>query len=483
MKVEDLEPKHLWKHFANLCRIPRGSKNEAAVAAHVEAEAKQRGLDVLRDAAGNLVIRVPPSAGRESAPVVVLQAHLDMVCEKNTETVHDFLADPIRATTDGEWVRAEGTTLGADNGVGIAAALAVLDDASAVHGPLEILLTVDEESGMTGARNLAPDAIRGRLLLNLDSEEDGTLYVGCAGGANSELRLPLQRKDSLKGFKAFRLQVTGLRGGHSGLNIIENRANAIKLLARVLHEAVERCSVRIGAIDGGNKHNAIPREAFATVFVPTRKERELRAVVNEWLAVFREEYAGIEPDLALTLGEAPRERPKPIGTNAAMRAVDLLCALPHGVLGMSAAIPGLVESSNNLAVVVTEDRALRVIASSRSSVAPILKSILGTIAATARLAGAKCEHSPGYPGWKPDPSSKLLQVARDTYRQMYGKEAKVTAVHAGLETGILGSRIPGLDMLSFGPQIEGAHSPDERVHVPSVARFYDFLKAMLRALA
>lgn len=483
MELEGLEPKYLWKHFAELCRIPRGSTNESAVVAHLEAEARRRGLDVLRDATGNLVVRVPATAGHEQAPIVVLQGHLDMVCEKNAGTVHDFLRDPIRARVEGEWVRADGTTLGADNGIGVAAALALLDDASAVHGPLEIVMTVDEESGMTGVRGLSPDSIRGRLLLNLDSEEDGTLYVGCAGGGNSELRMPLRRDPSLKGFKAFRLQVTGLRGGHSGLNILENRANAIKLLVRVLRDAVDRCSLRLGALEGGNKHNAIPREAFATVYVPTRKERELRTLVAGWLAAFRDEYAGIEPDLALALGEPPKERPKPIAANTTSRALDLLHILPHGVLGMSPAIPGLVESSNNLAVAVTEERALRIVTSSRSSVAPTLKYLLGSVAAAARLAGAACEQTGGYPGWKPDLSSKLLQVARETYRRMYGKEPKVTAIHAGLETGIFGSRIPGMDMLSFGPQIEGAHSPDERVHVPSVVRFYDFLKGMLQALA
>lgn len=483
MEMENLEPKFLWKHFADLCRIPRGSKNETAVVAHVEAEARKRGLEVLRDHVGDLVIRIPASAGREAAPIVVLQGHLDMVCEANSGTSHDFLRDPIRTTVDGEWVRTDGTTLGADNGVGVAAALALMDDAAAVHGPLEVLLTVDEESGMTGARELPPELVRGRLMLNLDSEEDGTLYVGCAGGGNTFLRLLLRREAPLRGFKAFTLQVTGLRGGHSGLNIHENRANAVKLLARVLHDAVERCSLRLGGLAGGNKHNAIPREAFATIFVPTRKEAELRALVAGWLEVFRDEYAGIEPDLALALEEPPKERPKPITVNAAARVLDLLLALPHGVLGMSQALPGLVETSNNLAVAETGERTLEVVTSSRSSVGPSLQALLGQVAAVGRACGADVRQPGGYPAWKPDMSSRLLQVARETYRRMYGKEPKVTAIHAGLETGILGSRIPGLDMLSFGPQIEGAHSPEERVHVPSVVRFYDFLKGMLQALA
>ncbi|MBI5502372.1 MAG: aminoacyl-histidine dipeptidase [Deltaproteobacteria bacterium] len=483
MDIANLEPKFLWQHFAALCRIPRGSKNEAAVVAHVEAEAKKRGLEVRRDSVGDLAIRIKATPGRESAPPLVIQGHLDMVCEKNADTKHDFERDPIRAVADGEWVHATGTTLGADNGIGVAAGLALMDDRSVVHPPLELLLTIDEESGMTGALSMPADFFAGRRLLNLDSEEDGTLYVGCAGGGNSELKLALRRDASLKGFKAFTARVTGLRGGHSGLNINENRANAIKLLVRVLRDAAARMSLRLGSIEGGNKHNAIPREATATVYVPTRKDADFRKLVQGWGKVLREEFAGIEPELKVELAAPPAARPKPITAAAAGRALDLLCALPHGVLGMSQAIPGLVETSNNLAVVATEDRALRIVTSSRSSVGPTLQALLGQVAATARLAGADVAQGGGYPAWKPNMDSHLLKVARETYKKMYGAEAKVTAIHAGLETGIIGSRVPGIDMLSFGPQIEGAHSPTERVHVASVAKFYEFLKGVLLALA
>jgi dipeptidase D len=483
MDISNLEPKGLWKHFADLTRIPRGSKNEAAVVAHVEAEAKKRGLEVRRDAVGDLLLKLPATPGHEAAPAVILQGHLDMVCEKNADTVHDFEKDPIRAVVDGEWVHGTGTTLGADNGVGVAAGLALAEDKGAVHGPLEILLTIDEETGMTGALAMPPDFVSGRTLINLDSEEDGTLYVGCAGGCNSHIRLTLRRDASLKGFKAFTLRVGGLRGGHSGLNVGENRANAIKLLVRVLRDAAERMSLRVGTIAGGNKHNAIPREAFAVVYVPTRKEAGFRALVHGWLGTLREEFAGLEPELRLELAEPPKERPRPITAAAAGRALDLLAALPHGVLGMSQSIAGLVETSSNLAVVATEERSLRIVTSSRSSVAPTLAAVLASIRATGALAGADVEQSGGYPGWKPNMASKLLQTARDTYRAMYGKDPKVTAIHAGLETGIIGSRIPGMDMISFGPQIEGAHSPGERVHVASVGRFYELLKGMLKALA
>jgi len=483
MDIANLEPKFLWQHFAALARIPRGSKNEAAVVAHLEAQAKKRGLEVKKDAVGDLVLKLKATPGHENAPTLILQGHLDIVCEKNNDTVHDFEKEGIKTVVDGEWVRGTGTTLGADNGIGVAAALALMDDTSAVHPPLEILLTIDEETGMTGALAMPADFVSGRRLLNLDSEEDGTLFVGCAGGGNTEIKLTLRRDASLKGFKAFTVRVSGLRGGHSGLNIGENRANAIKLLVRVLRAAAEKMSLRLGSILSGNKHNAIPREAVAVVYVPTRKEAEFRKLVAAWATVLKDEFAGIEPDLALALGEPPKDRPKPITTAAAGRALDLLAALPHGVLGMSQALPDLVETSNNLAVANTEDRALRIVTSSRSSVAPTLAALLATVQATARLAGAEVVQPGGYPGWKPNMDSKLLAVARETYRKMYGKDPKVTAIHAGLETGIIGSRIPGMDMLSFGPQIEGAHSPGERVHVPSVKRFYEFFKQMLAALA
>jgi dipeptidase D len=483
MDIANLEPKFLWQHFAALTRIPRGSKSEAAVVAHLEAQAKKRGLEVKKDAVGDLAIKLKATAGHESAPPLILQGHLDMVCEKNNDVVHDFEKEGIKTVVDGDWVRGTGTTLGADNGIGVAAALALMDDTSAVHPALEILLTIDEETGMTGALAMPADFVSGRRLLNLDSEEDGTLFVGCAGGGDSRIKLTLRRDASLKGFKAFTARVSGLRGGHSGLNIGENRANAIKLLVRVLRDAAEKMSLRLGSIQGGNKHNAIPREAVAVVYVPTRKEAEFRKLVAGWATVLKDEFAGIEPDLALALDEPPKDRPKPITAAAAGRALDLLAALPHGVLGMSQAIPDLVETSNNLAVVNTEDRALRIVTSSRSSVGPTLAALLATVQATARLAGAEVVQPGGYPAWKPNMDSKLLAVARETYRKMYGKDPKVTAIHAGLETGIIGSRTPGMDMLSFGPQIEGAHSPGERVNVPSVKRFYDFFKQMLAALA
>ncbi len=481
--LEGLQPANVWKYFGEISRIPRGSKNEQAAAAYVLETARRLGCEAKQDEAGNVLAKKPAGPGREGAKSVCLQGHLDMVCEKNAGTTHDFTKDPIRLVRKGDVLMADGTTLGADNGIAVATMLALLEDRSLPLGPIECLFTVDEETGLTGAGSLAPDFLQSRTLMNLDSEEDGTLYVGCAGGGNSEIKLVLRRDASLKGFKAFTARVSGLRGGHSGLNIGENRANAIKLLVRVLRDAADKMSLRLGSIQGGNKHNAIPREAVAVVYVPTRKEAEFRKLIAAWTTVLKDEFAGIEPDLALALGDPPKDRPKPITAAAAGRALDLLAALPHGVLGMSQAIPGLVETSNNVAVANTEERALRIVTSSRSSVMPTLSALLASVRATARLAGAEVVQAGGYPGWKPNMDSKLLAVARETYRKLYGKDPKVTAIHAGLETGIIGARIPGMDMLSFGPQIEGAHSPGERVHIPSVKRFYDFFKQMLAALA
>ncbi len=483
MRIESLEPGVLWRHFAALAAVPRGSKNEAAAAQYVMKAAAERGIGAERDSAGNVVIRLPASPGHESAETVVLQGHLDMVCEKNAGTDHDFDNRGVRAVVDGEWVRAEGTTLGADNGIGVAAALALLDDRSAVHGPIEILLTIDEESGMSGAKALKAAWLKGRRMLNLDSEEDGTLYVGCAGGGNSEIEILLRRDPPPKGFKALRVEVSGLRGGHSGLNIGENRANAIKLLVRLLVDAADKMPLKLGSIDGGNKHNAIPREAWAVAFVPSRREDTFRKLAAEWRDVFRRESGTIEPGLRIAVAPAPPERPRPMTAPAARRTLDLLAALPHGALGMSQDLPNLVETSSNLAVAATSERSVRIVTSSRSSVAPTLRAVLGSIAAACRLAGVECVQAGGYPGWKPNMDSHLLRVARETCKAMYGADPKVTAIHAGLECGIIGEAIPGMDMLSFGPQIEGAHSPDERVRVASVARFYDFLKGVLRALA
>jgi dipeptidase D len=480
--LRELAPRSIWGHFASLAEIPRPSGKEEAAAAFVIDTAKAAGATIARDARGNVVARVPATKGREKAPTLILQSHLDMVCEKNRDVTHDFDRDPIRPRVDGEWVHATGTTLGADNGIGVAAALASATDAEAKHGPLELLFTLDEETGLTGAAQLDPSILSGKMLLNLDSEEDGVIFVGCAGGEDSLIDLAIQWK-APSGNGATRLEILGLRGGHSGLNIIENRGNALKLLARILSAAAEAgIPFELAGLTGGSKHNAIPREAEAVLVLAGDAKARLEKVAADQLAGFKIELAKIDEGLKLAWADAPLPA-KVLSADDRDRLLRLMMAIPHGVLGMSQDIPGLVETSSNLAVVKSEGEGLRVVTSSRSSVAPSLRYVVAGIRAAATLAGASVTLKDGYPGWKPDMASKALSVVRDVYTKRWGKAPHVTAIHAGLECGLLGEKIPGLDMVSFGPQIEGAHSPDERVHVPSVARFWGALVETLDRLS
>ncbi len=480
--LASLEPRPLWSHFAALAAIPRPSKKEERAAAWVESVAKEHGFAVRRDAAGNRVVVVPASKGREGAPVVILQGHLDMVCEKNRDVAHDFDADPIRPRIDGEWVAATGTTLGADNGIGVAAAFAAATDPAVEHGPLELLFTIDEETGLTGAKDLDPSILKGRTLLNLDSEEDGAIFVGCAGGCDTLLGFAPERSAAPGGYEAFRIEVGGLRGGHSGMNIHENRGNALKVLARVLLSALDAgIRFRLASLRGGSKRNAIPREAEAVLLLPKGDRAKLDGIVACMKEGLATELSGI--DEGLTIGIAPAE-PAPVLPDAIRdRLVRLLAALPHGVLAMSRDIPGLVETSSNLGVVEDDGKTIRIVTSSRSSVASALRGVLDQVASAGRLANADVETQDGYPGWKPNLASPALGVVREVYRGILGKEPEVTAIHAGLECGLLGEKVPGLDMVSFGPTITGAHSPDERVHVPSVARFWEALRKTLDALS
>jgi len=480
--LSTLEPRALWNHFSRIAAIPRPSKHEERIAAWVRTVAAEHGWRTESDAVGNLVLSVPASPGHESAPHVVLQAHLDMVCEKNGDVSHDFMEDPIRPRIDGDWVYATGTTLGADNGIGVAAALAAATDSSVVHGPLELLFTLDEETGLTGAQGLDAGLLTGRVLLNMDSEEDGKLFVGCAGGADCHLHVAVGRVAPERA-KCFRLSVLGLRGGHSGLNIHENRGNAIKLLVRLLQAAREAAlDFELADLRGGSKHNAIPREAQATLWIDAASEAAMRSTVASMTESYRHELRGIDDDLQLRFD--PADGPSSVlAISDRDRLLDLLSALPHGVLGMSPAIAGLVETSNNLAVVESSDSEFRVIASCRSSVGPTQEAVLSALRAAGRLASARTEGHDGYPGWKPDLDGRVLAVTREVYTKVWGRPPEVTAVHAGLECGLLGEKVPGMEMISFGPQIEGAHSPDERVQISSVERFWQALGGVLEALA
>ena len=478
-----LEPRGLWGHFEALTRIPRPSKKEEAAARYVREVAAAHGFPVETDAVGNVVVRVPASAGKESAPVVALQGHLDMVCEKNRDVPFDFEKDAIVPEIRGEWVHARGTTLGADNGIGVAAALAAATEPGVVRPPLDLLFTVDEETGLTGAQSLDGRLLRARTLLNLDSEEDGVLFVGCAGGTDTTLTLPAGRMAHESGDRPFKLEVVGLRGGHSGLNIVENRGNAIKVAAHTLFTAMERgIGFQIASFHGGGKHNAIPREADVMLYLAPGEETKLQEVAEETLRGFQDVLAGVDEGLKVRLLPATAGA-RVLQPPAADRLLRLLVALPHGVLAMSRAIPGLVETSSNLAVVETHDSTVRIVTSSRSSVAPALAAVLAQIRAQGTLAGADAEVTNGYPGWKPNLDSPALAVVRRVYTEVFGRAPHVTAIHAGLECGLIGEKVPGMDMVSFGPQLEGVHSPDERVHVPSVARFWTALQRTLEELA
>lgn len=482
--IREWKPEGLWKHFDEISKIPRGSKNETAVGDYVMDVARDAGLEADRDHAGNIVVRKPASAGLEGAPVTVLQGHLDMVNEKNSDVEHDFDRDPLELVQDGGYLKAKGTTLGSDNGIGVAASLAIAEDKGLIHGPLELLFTVDEETGLTGAFALEPDFIKGRCMLNLDTEEEGSVYVGCAGGADSTITLKIARTDATQDTAALAVKILGLKGGHSGVDIHEQRGNAIVSMARALWSVSQTVDFRLVSIRGGSKRNAIPREIEAVVNLAKGHVEAFRSAFDEAMEPIKAKFMPIDPDLAGRVERAGDESPaEPMDERSNRRLLDLLASLPHGVVSMSYDIPDLVETSTNLAVVDTAAGAVTISMNSRSSVASALRSIRNRITAIASLAGATVEEKGEYPGWKPDLESRALAVVKKTYAELFGDEPGVKAIHAGLECGIIGEKYPGMDMVSFGPQIENPHSPDERVHVGSVARFYDLAVAVIRGLA
>jgi dipeptidase D len=475
--LTSLKPEKLWKHFSEILKIPHGSGNEGPLGGHIINLAKNWNLEWQKDKVGNVVVRKSGSPGYENAPGVVLQAHLDMVCEKNSDVQHDFTRDQINAYLDGDWVKAKGTTLGADNGIGIAACLAVLEDRTLTHGPVECLFTVDEETGLTGAFKLKKDLLKGRLLLNLDSEDEGTFTIGCAGGADSEIFLPVERKKK-KGKNVLTIKITGLRGGHSGLDINQGRGNALKFLARILSQAQGEDKIELLSFNGGSKRNAIPREAWALVAVEPGAQRALVNQLKKSFELIRSEYKVTEPEISLSVQKSS-ETGYPLAAQSQISLLHLLLALPHGVISMHPEIPGLVETSTNLAIVNTEDKAIKVICNSRSSVKSALEFVRLVLRACSHLAGARVNQPEGYPAWTPDLQSTLLQKMVDIYKNLFQQEPEVKAVHAGLECGIIGEKYPGMDMISFGPTIKNPHSPDERIHVGSVAKFWSFLTETL----
>lgn len=472
--LTDLEPARLWKHFLALAKIPRGSGNEAAAAQYCAEAAGAMGHEVSRDAVGSVIVRKKAAKGKENAPGVVLQAHLDMVCEKNEETVHDFLRDPIQVYRDGDLLRAGGTTLGADNGIGVAAALAILESTEIMHGPLEVLFTVDEETGLTGAGGLEGGILRGRYFINLDSEEEGVLIIGCAGGIDTVVTRKLDLQSPSAAGKAYRLKLYGLKGGHSGVDINRGRANAISLMARVLHELMRKFDLELAGMDGGNKRNAIPREAFALILADPVQEERLASAVAACERELKNAYGAFDPALAISMEPAAMP-PQTISPADAMAVVRFLFAAPHGVVAMSPDMERLVQTSVNLGVVSTGDGRFEAVFLSRSSIDSCKAALASRIGALAALAGMECAHSGGYPGWKPDPGTPLVRMVTALHERMYAKPMKVEAMHAGLECGIIGEKYPGMEMVSIGPDMWDVHTPEEKLSISSSARFLEFL--------
>ncbi len=480
--VAEIEPQAVWRHFDEILTVPRASKNEARMREYVLAVAERHGLEHSTDAAGNVVVRKPASPGHEGAPITILQSHLDMVQEKNADVDFDFSRDAIRPELDGDYLTAAGTTLGSDNGIGVAAMLAVAEADDLVHGPLELLFTIDEETGLTGAAQLDASMLRGRRLINLDSEEEGALCVGCAGGADSVLTLPLVSAPVAAGSVALELKLHGFKGGHSGIDIHLQRGNAIQLLARAVYRASLDHPLRLAGLRGGTAHNAIPREAFATIITADGERDAVAQAIAAEVDAVRAEYRPAEPGAAFdsAAADAPAEAWDEATTAAVLGLVN---ALPHGVQAMSYDIAGLVETSTNLATVKPADGGLEIYMASRSSVASALAALRRKIRAVAGLAGAEVAEHGGYPGWQPDMDSELLAVVKQVHERELGSEPHVEAVHAGLECGLIGEMVPGMDMISFGPHIEFPHSPDERVRIASVGRFWQLLTATLAELA
>ena len=477
-----LKPGHLWRYFEEICGIPHCSGNEKALAEHILRIAAGLGLEAKKDKIGNVIVRKPATAGLEKAPGVILQGHMDMVGDKNSDVAHDFAKDPIRPAIKGEWVQADGTTLGADNGIGVAAGLAVMEDKGLVHGPVEFLFTVDEETGLTGANKLEKGVLRGKYLLNLDSEEEGTFTIGCAGGADSIVTLPLKRKAAASK-NLYVLKVAGLRGGHSGLDIHQGRANAIKLVARLLLDASAKHRFDLVGIEGGNKRNAIPREAWAVLAVEPARARALGAFIKKAFEDVRTEVLAVETGAKVSFEKAEPGKQLPMTAASRDALLRMLVALPHGVISMHPEIAGLTETSTNLAIIHCDRKQAQVICSTRSSIRSSLEATRGALKAVCDLAGARIQLNDGYPGWMPDLRSTLLAKLKEIYKSTAGKEPGVVAVHAGLECGIIGEKYPGMEMISFGPTLEHPHSPDERVHIASVERFWEFVKAALAGLA
>ena len=478
--LQELEPKVIWRHFEELRQIPRPSAKEQKAREWVLAKAKKKGLEIHEDKVGNIVIKKPATKGREAAPTVVLQGHLDMVCEKNESVAHDFDKDAIKVVRKGEWLYADGTTLGADNGVGVSAALAVMESDDIKHGPLEFVFTIDEERGLTGASEFPGGVLKAKYFLNLDGEEKGTLCIGCSGGVNTTAKRKVGLRAPGSG-NAYKIKVSGLKGGHSGVDIHLGRGNAIRVLGGMVQRIVEKLGAEVADLKGGSARNVIPREATAIVVLDGAKEAELKKLLAEFEDETKTDLGNFDPDVQIT-AEKTEKPARVMEPKDARQVVDLLVSIPHGVLAMSPAVPGLVQNSTNLATVSVKGDEVEIGSSQRSAIEASKMAAARQVATACRLAGFEAEHAGSYPGWKPEPGSEIVQKCKEAFQEVFGSETRLVAMHAGLECGVIGEKYPGMQLISFGPQIESPHSPNERVEIGSVAEFWKYLKAVLEKL-
>ncbi|MDD2562959.1 MAG: aminoacyl-histidine dipeptidase [Salinivirgaceae bacterium] len=478
-EIRKLAPKEVWENFYQLTQIPRPSKKEAAVIAFAKKFGEDLGLKTIVDEVGNVIIKKPATPGMENRMGVILQSHLDMVPQANSTTNHDFEKDPIDAYIDGEWVTARDTTLGADNGMGVAATLAVLQAKDLQHGPIEALFTIDEETGMTGAFGLKPGLFDGDILMNLDSEDEGELYVGCAGGEDANVTFKCTMEAIPKGYEIGAIAVTGLKGGHSGMDIILGRGNANVILFRLLKQLEKQYSIRIASINGGSLRNALPREAFVTYYAPEGKKQNIESDIKKFEAIIVKELSGTEPTLGIATAK-PSIAKNVIDAKTQSNLINAILACPNGVIRMSDSMPGLVETSINLAIVKSDNDKIYVQCLMRSSVDTARDALAQSVKSVFDLAGAEIKFEGGYPGWKPNMASPILKTMMEIYNKKFGKVPEIKAIHAGLECGLLGGVYPNWDMISFGPTIRFPHSPDEKVKIDTVQKFWDFLKETLK---
>ncbi len=478
-EIRNLAPKEVWENFYQLTQIPRPSKKEEQIIAYAKKFGEDLGLETLVDEVGNVIIKKPATPGMEDRQGIVLQAHLDMVPQANSDTKHDFEKDPIDAYVDGDWVTAKGTTLGADNGMGVAAAMAVLQSTDLPHGPIEALFTIDEETGMTGAFGLQPNVLDGDILLNLDSEDEGELYIGCAGGIDGTFLYNYKTEALPQGYTCFKLNVKGLKGGHSGMDIILGRGNSNKILFRVLKEAQQKLGLRLISVNGGSLRNAIPRESFAKVAVEASKVEALKQLLEEKKPILAAEIKAVDPDLEIFVEEIAAET-ECIVLEDQKKMVNLVYSIPNGVMRMSNEMEGLTETSTNMAIVKAKKGVFEIDCLLRSSVDSAKSDLCEMMRSACELVGASAEFTGEYPGWKPNPDSAILATMKKGYETQFGKTPDIKAIHAGLECGLLGGIYPNWDMISFGPTIRFPHSPDEKVNIETVGKFWDFLKETLK---